>query len=180
MEDTQARLNGFASVTFDGCFVVHDLKIIDGYRGPFVAMPSRKLTDRCPSCKVKNELRACFCHRCGGVLEEERAPRDQEGHAKLYADTAHPTNPACREMIHDAVLKAYWEEIKLSRLPGYVCRYDDNRDGDDHDDHYLQAVQRTNELDLLLENSPHRQGGMRFVPLADVPRHLLNGHAETA
>ncbi len=39
------RLKAVASITIDGCFVVHDMKIIAGAEGPFVSMPSRKSTD---------------------------------------------------------------------------------------------------------------------------------------
>lgn len=45
MIDTEGKMRAVASVTFDGCFVVHDIKIIDGQEGPFVAMPSRKIGD---------------------------------------------------------------------------------------------------------------------------------------
>ena len=49
MEDNNEneRLQAFCSVTFDDAFVIRDLKIIEGTKGSFVAMPSRKLTDRC-------------------------------------------------------------------------------------------------------------------------------------
>lgn len=40
----QKRLRGVASVTFDDCFVVHEIKIIEGDNGLFIAMPSRKNT----------------------------------------------------------------------------------------------------------------------------------------
>ena len=36
------KLRGFCSITIDDEFVVRDLKIIEGSKGPFVAMPSRK------------------------------------------------------------------------------------------------------------------------------------------
>ena len=36
------KLKAVASITIDGCFAVHDIKIIDGNNGPFIAMPSRK------------------------------------------------------------------------------------------------------------------------------------------
>ena len=39
------KLKAIASVTFDDEFVVHDIKIINGQNGMFVAMPSRKLGD---------------------------------------------------------------------------------------------------------------------------------------
>ena len=42
INNPEDRLRGFCSVTFDNCFVVRDLKIIEGNSGPFVAMPSRK------------------------------------------------------------------------------------------------------------------------------------------
>lgn len=38
-------MKAIASVTFDEEFVVHDIKIIDGQNGLFIAMPSRKMGD---------------------------------------------------------------------------------------------------------------------------------------
>ena len=69
MEEPGERLKAFCSITFDNCFVVRDLKIIDGSNGPFVAMPSRKLTSHCPGCGTKNHLRAPYCNQCGKRLE---------------------------------------------------------------------------------------------------------------
>ena len=37
------KLKAIASVTFDDEFVVHDIKIINGQNGQFIAMPSRKI-----------------------------------------------------------------------------------------------------------------------------------------
>ena len=127
MEDhnENERLQAFCSVTFDNAFVVRDLKIIEGTKGSFVAMPSRKLTDRCMKCGCKNHLRARFCNSCGGKLDEDRATRDADGRAKLHADIAHPINSACREVIQSAVIKAYTEERERSKLPGYVSNYED-------------------------------------------------------
>ena len=125
MEDNNERLQAFCSVTFDDAFVVRDLKIIEGTKGSFVAMPSRKLTDRCPGCGCKNHLRARFCNQCGSRLDEDRAIRDADGRAKLHADIAHPINSACREVIQSAVLKAFQAEKERSKQPGYVCTYDD-------------------------------------------------------
>lgn len=36
-------VKGIASIILDDCFVIHDLRVVDGDRGYFVAMPSRKL-----------------------------------------------------------------------------------------------------------------------------------------
>src|SRR6478609_3140612 len=73
MEDNNERLLAFCSITFDDMFVIRDLKIIEGGKGSFVAMPSRKLTDRCHNCGTKNHLRSRFCNECGCRLDENRA-----------------------------------------------------------------------------------------------------------
>jgi len=39
------KLKAVASITIDDCFAVHDIKIIDGSQGLFIAMPSRKTPD---------------------------------------------------------------------------------------------------------------------------------------
>lgn len=39
---TAGKMKGIVSVTFDDMFVVHDMKIIEGQSGNFIAMPSRK------------------------------------------------------------------------------------------------------------------------------------------
>ena len=41
----EEKLKAFASIVFDGCFVVRGLKVIKGMRGLFVSMPSRRLQD---------------------------------------------------------------------------------------------------------------------------------------
>jgi stage V sporulation protein G len=125
MDEPGERLKAFCSITFDNCFVVRDLKIIEGQTGPFVAMPSRKLTAHCPQCGMKNHLRAQFCNQCGSRQAQDRMPLDAEGRAKLYADIAHPINSACREMIQDFVVREYEEELERAKQPDYVSRYDD-------------------------------------------------------
>ena len=41
-KSANGKLKAVASITIDACFAVHDIKIIDGDNGPFIAMPSRK------------------------------------------------------------------------------------------------------------------------------------------
>ncbi|MCC7084700.1 MAG: septation protein SpoVG family protein [Pirellulales bacterium] len=125
MDEPGERLQAFCSITFDDCFVIRDLKIIEGANGPFVAMPSRKLTSHCPQCGSKNHLRANFCNECGAKLNPNRAPLDEDGRAKLYADIAHPINSMCREAIQDRVIREFREEQERAKQPGYVSRYDD-------------------------------------------------------
>ena len=41
----EGKMKAVASVTFDDEFVVHDIKVIEGKNGLFIAMPSRKMSD---------------------------------------------------------------------------------------------------------------------------------------
>ena len=40
--EDEGKLRAYVTVTFDNCFVVHNVKIIEGQSGLFIAMPSRK------------------------------------------------------------------------------------------------------------------------------------------
>ena len=41
----EGKMKAIVSITFDEEFVVHDIKIIDGQNGLFIAMPSRKVNE---------------------------------------------------------------------------------------------------------------------------------------
>ncbi|MEM8736645.1 MAG: septation protein SpoVG family protein, partial [Planctomycetota bacterium] len=125
MESSEDRLRAFCSVTFDNCFVVRDLKIIEGSQGPFVAMPSRKLTHRCNRCGNKNYIRSNYCSNCGSKIRVHRHAQDEDAPNKLYADVAHPINQACRDEIQQHVVGEYKIELERAREPGYTSRYDD-------------------------------------------------------
>jgi len=56
----EEKLKAFVTVTFDDCFVVRNLKVIQGQNGLFVAMPSRKMADgshKDIAHPIKNEVR---------------------------------------------------------------------------------------------------------------------------
>lgn len=38
----ESKMKAIASITFDNAFVIHDIKVIEGDKGLFIAMPSRK------------------------------------------------------------------------------------------------------------------------------------------
>ena len=42
---TDGKMKAIVSVTFDDQFVIHDIKVIEGQNGLFIAMPSRKTPD---------------------------------------------------------------------------------------------------------------------------------------
>lgn len=172
MEDNSGsneRLQAFCSITFDDMFVIRDLKIIEGAKGFFVAMPSRKLTDRCHHCGTKNHLRSRFCNQCGSRLDENRALRDADGRAKLHADIAHPINSGCREKIQGAVLASYADELERSKLPGYTSRYDELDAGEDFE---------VNPYETVPPVSPsHHEPPLRRGPLRSHTQHARAGQS---
>jgi stage V sporulation protein G len=155
MEGSEDRLRAFCSITLDHCFVVRDLKVIDGTSGPFVAMPSRKLSGHCYRCNYKNHLRAVFCNQCGTKLKAAVAADSPQ---KLYADVAHPVNSECREMISSAVLAEFENELARAAEPGYRSRYDDDFD----------AIAESN--DELFRNPAGSSRGPRPRPEPDADR----------
>lgn len=101
------KLKAFCSVTFDNCFVVRDIRVIEGSKGLFIAMPSRKLTVRCPGCNFKNVVRSNYCNQCGNSIDRALSDQVEQGRSKLHADIAHPIVTNFREEIQDSVLDAY-------------------------------------------------------------------------
>ena len=168
-EENNERLLAFCSVTFDNAFVVRDLKIIEGTKGIFVAMPSRKLTDRCPRCVCKNHLRARFCNSCGCRLDETRATRDTDGRAKLHADIAHPIHSSAREMVQDSVVHSYLEEKDRSKLPGYKSTYDEyDFEGDETPVSYGTVVSEMGNK-AVRSHGPHAAPKGTHFNAADAP-----------
>jgi stage V sporulation protein G len=109
------KLLGYCSVTLNNAFVIKDLKIIQGDDSPFIAMPSRKITDKCGKCGYKNHLRAKFCNECGNKLPGNRADTDARGRAKLHFDLVHPIRSEVRDYVHKAILDAYEKEAARRR-----------------------------------------------------------------
>jgi len=172
MDEPGERLKAFCSITFDNSFVVRDLKIIEGANGPFVAMPSRKLTAHCPRCGMKNHLRAQYCNQCGNGLSADRMPLDADGRAKLYADIAHPINSACREMIQEVVVREYDEELERAQLPDYVSRYDE------FDLDYVDTrrpVPPAGNYDTRID-PPHQRGNGHAAHNRDAPQDSSRDH----
>ena len=75
-----SKLKAVASVTFDDCFVVHDIKVIEGNEGYFIAMPSRKTADgeyKDIAHPIKTETREEIIKAILSAFEEEKAkPQD--------------------------------------------------------------------------------------------------------
>lgn len=71
-----SKLKAVASVTFDDCFVVHDIKVIEGTEGYFIAMPSRKTGEgdyKDIAHPIKTEMREELIKVILSAFEEEKA-----------------------------------------------------------------------------------------------------------
>ena len=71
-----SKLKAVASVTFDDCFVVHDIKVIEGSEGFFIAMPSRKTGEgeyKDVAHPIKTEPREELIKVILAAYEEEKA-----------------------------------------------------------------------------------------------------------
>ncbi len=74
-----SKLKAVASVTFDECFVVHDIKVLEGPDGPFIAMPSRKTNDgefKDIAHPLNSETREALRSRVLAAYSEETAKAD--------------------------------------------------------------------------------------------------------
>lgn len=142
VENRAEKLQAFCTITMDDSFVVRDIKIIEGTRGPFVAMPSRKLTDRCPRCSAKNHLRAHYCNDCGTRLGQNRARPDARGRARLHTDIAHPINARCREFIEHSILEAFHAELEKAKSPDYIAPDIDDFEYDFDEDEVREHEER--------------------------------------
>jgi len=114
IQDAGDRLKAVCTVTFDECFVVRDVKVVDGTNGLFVAMPSRKMSAHCPACRQKNHLKASYCNNCGKSVPPPRAQSDTDGRSRLHKDLAHPITPEFREVVQTGVLAAFRAELELA------------------------------------------------------------------
>src|SRR3989338_1852992 len=118
-EDDDKKLRAFATITFDDCFVIRDIKVIEGSKGCFVAMPSRRVKESCPRCHHRNVVHSRYCNQCGSSLEATGQKskvelRDNGAQSRLrqneHRDIAHPITAEFRETIQKMVLEAYEKE----------------------------------------------------------------------
>ncbi len=115
-EGQDKKLKAYATLTLDNMFVVRNVKVIEGNKGLFVAMPSRKIKDPCPKCGFRNAVRSKFCNQCGASLPPSEPRPVQAGEdasrQSEHKDIAHPITAECRDYIQRKVLDAYENEKK--------------------------------------------------------------------
>lgn len=81
IEKEGSRMKGIASVLLDDSFAVHDIRIIDGDNGLFIAMPSRKTATggyRDVAHPINPEVRAMFEEAILDAYEKAEEPTENE------------------------------------------------------------------------------------------------------
>lgn len=80
----EGKMKAIVSVTFDDEFVVHDIKIIDGQNGLFIAMPSRKMGEgdfrdiaHPLLSETRNKIKDAIFSEYERVLEERDEPLEE-------------------------------------------------------------------------------------------------------
>lgn len=106
-----SKLKAFVTITFDNVFVIRDLKVIEGKKGLFVAMPSIKVSLPCSRCKKKNPIRSNYCNDCGVKLDPIAVPETEEAIREEHRDIAHPINSQTRDYIQSKILGVYESEL---------------------------------------------------------------------
>src|SRR3990167_10431457 len=82
------RLKAYVSITIDACFVVRDLKIINGNTGLFVAMPSKKRKDgtfRDIAHPLNSEMRSAIEKKILLVYEQDLKTMTAAAHKSMAA-----------------------------------------------------------------------------------------------
>lgn len=81
----EGKMKAIVSITFDDEFVVHDIKIIEGQNGPFIAMPSRKMSEgdfrdiaHPLVSETRNKIRDAIFEEYEKVLAQKSAETDEE------------------------------------------------------------------------------------------------------
>ncbi len=153
VSDENDRLKAVCSITFDGEFVVRDVKVVEGTHGLFVAMPSRKLSAPCPKCRTQNHLRAGYCNHCGEKLPPSRIPADADGREKTHRDIAHPITASLRQLMQGEVFDAYRAECE---------QYDDTDGADSAADTAVDTSERKpSEYDAMIADLKGGAGDSR-------------------
>jgi DNA-binding cell septation regulator SpoVG len=97
------RLKGYASVVFDDCLKVRNIRIIeDKDSSLFIVMPNRENTRVCGICKNKVSYRDKYCSQCGKELAVIRT-------AVKYKDVVFPLNKPFADEIEVAIVKKFKE-----------------------------------------------------------------------
>ena len=97
----EGKMKAVVSITIDDEFVVHDIKVIEGEKGLFIAMPSRKATDgeyrdiaHPINSKTRSEIQEIILQKYEETLAAEEAETDEQPEAADSSEAVPEEAPA--------------------------------------------------------------------------------------
>ncbi|MDO9554976.1 MAG: septation regulator SpoVG [Atribacterota bacterium] len=119
--ETEGKLRAYVSITFDDSFVVHDLRVIDGNKGMFVAMPSKRLPNgdhkdiaHPINTEIREKIQNAVLDVYNRELEEapqvKAAPKVEEAAPKVEEEVEESKEEEKEETVEEAVEETATEE----------------------------------------------------------------------
>lgn len=122
--NTEGRMRAIASITIDDEFVVHDIRVIDGNNGMFVAMPSKRTPDG-EFRDIAHPITSATREKIqDAVLAEYERTNDEEEKTKAAAE----------KVVEEEVVEEEIEEIEEDDDDDEDEDDDDNDEDDEDDD----------------------------------------------
>ncbi len=101
---TEGKMKAIVSVTFDDEFVVHDIKIIDGQNGLFIAMPSRKMGEgdfrdiaHPINSETRNKIQSAIFAQYEKICDLEKTRAEEAEARRAEAEKAEAAEAAAEE-----------------------------------------------------------------------------------
>ncbi len=107
-DENNRRLRAYCSLVFDDAFVVHNIRIIEKNGELLMAMPSRKVTEKCRLCGINNSIDSTFCAGCGKRFDDQHELYTK----KVHVDVVHPINADFRSTLEERIFKEYRALLK--------------------------------------------------------------------
>ncbi|TDL95283.1 septation regulator SpoVG [Macrococcus carouselicus] len=112
--DTDGRMKALVSITLDEVFVIHDLRVIEGNSGMFVAMPSKRTPDgefRDIAHPINSEMRQEIQQAVMKVYDETPEPLINDD-IQTYEDTDAATSIEAEGLIEDDSMTTVEEDLQ--------------------------------------------------------------------
>lgn len=89
----EEKLKAFANITFDDCFVIHGVKVIQGSSGYFVSMPSRKKDDGTyrdiahpTNQEMRKKIEECILKAYAVAFAQDLGTGKEKGRSRTFVD----------------------------------------------------------------------------------------------
>ena len=119
--EKEGKMKAIVSITLDNEFVIHDIKVIEGEKGLFIAMPSRKAADgeyrdiaHPINSNTRDMIQTIILNKYETTLLENEAAEEGDPYAKeILAEAAHHLAALIRDIGYALDLKETEPDFKL-------------------------------------------------------------------